>query len=72
MKLNCTQRHNTKNSKQIFPEKELRGLSPIPTIHTIHVYVSNLYIPGTGLRILLQDNMWTDSGNTQYKSRTDT
>ncbi len=22
------QRHNTENSKQIFPEKELRGLSP--------------------------------------------
>jgi hypothetical protein len=30
------QRHNTKNSKQIFPEKELRGLSPNLHIHHIH------------------------------------
>ncbi len=36
------QRHNTENSKQIFPEKELRGLSP--DFH-IHVSVSDLYIP---------------------------
>jgi hypothetical protein len=27
----CTARHNTENSKQIFPEKELRGHSPTPT-----------------------------------------
>jgi hypothetical protein len=33
------------NSKQIFPEKELHGLSPI------------LYIPMIGLPILLQENM---------------
>jgi hypothetical protein len=38
--------HNTENSKQIFPEKELRGLSP--NFH-IHVSVSNLYIPTIGL-----------------------
>jgi len=29
------QRHNTENSKQIFPEKELRGLRP-----NFHIYVS--------------------------------
>jgi hypothetical protein len=34
------QRHNTENSKQMFPEKELRGLSP--DIH-INVSVSDLY-----------------------------
>jgi hypothetical protein len=34
------QRHNTENSKQIFPEKKLRCL--IPNFH-IHVSVSNLY-----------------------------
>jgi hypothetical protein len=42
-------------------EKELRGLSP--NFH-IHVSVSDLYIPTIGLPIiLLQENMWTDSGN---------
>jgi hypothetical protein len=54
------QRHNMENSKQIFPEKELCGLSP--NFH-IYVSVSNLYIPRIGLPILLQENMWTDSGN---------
>jgi hypothetical protein len=54
------QRHNTENSKQIFPEKELRGLSP--DFH-IHVSVIDLYIPRIGLPILLQENMWTDPGN---------
>jgi hypothetical protein len=43
-------------TKQTFPEKELRGLSP-----NFHVYVSvsDLYIPTIGLPILLQENMWT-------------
>ncbi len=36
------QRHNTENSKQIFPEKELHGHS---TNSYIHVSVSDLYIP---------------------------
>jgi hypothetical protein len=54
------QRHNNENSKQIFPEKELRGLSPN---FRIHVFVSDLYIPMIGLPILLQENMWTDPGN---------
>jgi hypothetical protein len=44
------QRHNSENSKQVFPEKELRGLSP--NFH-IHVFVSDLYIPTIGLPILL-------------------
>jgi hypothetical protein len=39
------QRTSTENSKQIFPEKELRGHSP--NFH-IHVFVSYLYIfPGS-------------------------
>jgi hypothetical protein len=43
----------------MFPEKELRSLSPI------HVSVSDLYIPTIGLPILLQENRWTDRGNTK-------
>ncbi len=39
-----------KNFKQIFPEKEYRGLSP--NFH-IHVSVSELYIPMMGLPFLL-------------------
>jgi hypothetical protein len=39
--INSLQRHDTENSKQIFPEKELRGLSP--NFH-IPVSVSDLYI----------------------------
>jgi hypothetical protein len=54
------QRHNTENLKQIFPEKELRGLSP--NIH-IPVSVSDLYIPTISMPILLRENMWTDPGN---------
>jgi hypothetical protein len=63
------QRHNTENLKQIFSEKELRGLSP--NFHN-HVPVSDLYIPTISLPILLQENMWTDPWNTVYKSLTDT
>ncbi len=54
------QRHKTENSKQIFPEMELRGLSPN---FFIHVSVRDLYIPRIGLPILLQENMLTDPGN---------
>ncbi len=43
---------NTENSKQIFPEKELRGHSP--NLH-IHVSVRDLYIPTIDLPILLQE-----------------
>jgi hypothetical protein len=49
------QRDNTKNAKQIIPEKELRRLSP--NFH-IHVYVSDLYIPTIGPSIVLQENMY--------------
>ena len=41
------QRQNAENLKQIFPEKEYRGLSP--NFH-IHVSVSDLYIPKVGLQ----------------------
>ncbi len=40
------QRHNTENSKQIFPEGELRGPS---TNFYIHVSVSDFYIPTVAL-----------------------
>ncbi len=54
--------HTIENSKQIFPEKELRGLSP--NFH-IRVSVIDLYIPTIGLPILLQENKWTaDPGTT--------
>ncbi len=56
---NTLQRGNTENSKNIFPEKELRAHSP--NFH-IHVSVSFLYIPTIGLPTLLQENMWIDPG----------
>jgi hypothetical protein len=62
----CTAKYNTKNFKQIFPEKELRGLSP--NFH-IHVSVGDLYIPTIDLPILLQENMWTDPGNIKIAQR---
>ncbi len=46
------QRENAENLKQIFPEKEYRGLSP--NFH-IHVSVSELYIPTMGLPVLLEE-----------------
>ncbi len=48
------QRQNTEISKQIFPEKEYRSLSP--NIH-IHASVIDLYIPAIGLPILLEDTL---------------
>ncbi len=48
------QSHNIENSKQIFPEKKLFGLSP--NFH-IHVSVSGLNFLTIGLPILLQENM---------------
>jgi len=53
MPYNTLQRHNTENSKQIFPEKEWRSLSPN---FRIHVSVSDLYIPTIGLPILLHQS----------------
>jgi hypothetical protein len=46
------QRHNAENLKQIFPEKEYRGLSP--NFH-IHVSVNELNIPTMGLPVLLEE-----------------
>ncbi len=48
------QKHNIENSKQIFPEKELCGLSPN---FYIHVSVSDFYISTIRLSILLHENM---------------
>ncbi len=60
-------RTNSENSKQIFPEKELRG--HIPHFH-IHVSVSDLYIPTIDLPILPQEICGPILGI--YKSLTDT
>jgi hypothetical protein len=65
--LNALQRQNTEISKQIFPEKEYRGLSP--NFH-IHVSVSDLYIPRIGLPILLEEICRPILG--LHKSLTDT
>ncbi len=65
--LPALQRQNTDISKQIFPEKEYRGLSP-----NFHILVSvrDLYIPTIGLPILLEEICRPILG--QYKSLTDT
>ncbi len=56
------QRNNTENSKQIFPEKELRGYNL--NFH-IHVPVSDiLYIYSQdGSAYPAAGNMWIDPGN---------
>jgi hypothetical protein len=46
------QRQNAENLKQIFPEKEYRGLSPN---YHIHVSASELFIPTMGLPFLLEE-----------------
>ncbi len=61
------QRQNAENLKQIFPEKEYRGLSPN---FYIPVSVSELYIPTMGLPFLLEEICGPILG--QYKSLTDT
>jgi hypothetical protein len=61
------QRTNTENSKQIFPEKYLRGHSP--NFHIL-VSVSDLYIPTINLPILLQEIC--GPGNIYNKLLTDT
>ncbi len=52
--MNCPalQRQNAENLKQIFPDKEYRGLSP--NFH-IHVSVSESYIPTMSLPFLLEE-----------------
>ncbi len=61
------QRQNTEISKQIFPEKEYRDLSP--NFH-IHASVTDLYIPTMGHPILLEEICRPILG--LYKSLTDT
>jgi hypothetical protein len=65
--ISALQRKNAENLKQIFPEKEYRGLSP--KFH-IHVSVSELYIPTMGLPFLLEEICGLILGI--YKSLTDT
>ncbi len=62
--------HNAEKSKQVFPEKELRGAASVPIFY-IHVSVSDLNISKISLSILLQENMWTPI-LAIYKSLTDT
>jgi hypothetical protein len=50
--LHALQRQNTEISKQIFPEKEYRGLCPN---FYVHASVSDLYIPTIGLPFLLEE-----------------
>ncbi len=50
----------------MFPERELRCLSP--SFH-IHVSVSDLYIPTIGPPIFLQQNMKTHRGNIKITHR---
>ncbi len=60
-----TDMHCKKICIYVFPEKELRGLSP--NFH-IHVSVSDLYIPTFGPPIFLQQNKQTDQRNN-YRSQ---
>ncbi len=52
--------HCNENPIYVFPEKELRGVSPE---FNIHVFVSDLCIPRIGPHIFLQQNRHTDPGN---------
>ncbi len=61
------QRTNSENSKQIFPEKQLRSHSPN---FQLHVSMSDLYIPTIDLSILLQQICGPILGI--YKSLTNT
>ncbi len=61
------QRQNAENLKQIFPEKEYRGLSPY---FNIHVSESDLYVTPMGLPFLLEEICGPILGI--YKSLTDT
>ncbi len=61
------QRQNTEISKQIFQEKEYRGLSP--NFH-IHAPVSDLYISTIDLHIVLEEICRPILG--PHKSLTDT
>jgi hypothetical protein len=65
--LSTLQRQNTEILKQIFPEQEYGGLNPN---FNIHASLSDLYIPTTGLPILLEEICRPILGI--YKSLTDT
>jgi hypothetical protein len=52
--------HCNENPIYVFPEKELRSLSPN---FQIDVSVRDLYIPRIGPHIFLQQNRQTDCGN---------
>jgi hypothetical protein len=60
-------RQNAENLKQIFPEKEYRGLSP--NIHN-YVSVSELYIPTMGLHHVLLEEICRP-GNMNVKREKD-
>ncbi len=62
----CQPFHCIENPIYVFPEKELRGLSPNSIIH---VYVSDLYIPRIGPHIWLQQNRQTSPGNIADKKQ---
>ncbi len=55
-----SQLHCNENLIYVFPEKELRGLSP-----NFHIYVSviDLYMPRIAPHIVLQQHRQTDRGN---------
>ncbi len=59
MTYSALQWNNTENSKQKFPEKELRGHSP--NFHILSTFVFER-IPTIDLPILLQENMWMEIG----------
>ncbi len=61
--LKCS--HCKEDSIYVFPEKKLRGLSP--NFH-IHVSVSDLYIPGIGPPIFLQQNRQTGRENIPHRN----
>ncbi len=61
--MHSLQRQSTENSKKIFPEKKLRGLSPNSFIY---VSVSDLYIPTIGLPILLQEFLFWEYINRNF------
>ncbi len=61
-------RQDTEISKQIFPEKEYRGLS---TNFHIHTSESDLYIPTIGLSILLEEICTVDR-SWDYVNRSQT
>jgi hypothetical protein len=63
------QRQNAGNLRQIFPEKEYRGLSP--NFH-IHMSVRELYIPTIGLPVLLEEIYRLILGIYMYKLLKDT